>query len=243
MSGSVVVVAATLILANGKIWTGDGFANSVLIEGNRIVAVEGPSSGPSLRSGPGTKVIDLRGRLAVPGFIDNHVHFIEGGFQLSRVQLRDAASPEEFARRIAAHTKKIGPGKWIVGGEWDEQLWQPYQLPTRAMIDEVTKDNPVFVSRLDGHMALANTEAMKAANVGDDVKDVDGGEIVRDAARDARRPRLWIHRCGRCDRPGRAGARRVVRSPATAILWPPLRAAARCTDPSASAPAPAWPAA
>ena len=153
---NAVIVAAALVLANGKVWTGDGFAKSVTIEGNRIVALDA-------RAPEGARVVDLRGRLAVPGFIDNHVHFSWGAAAIAQVRLRDAASPEEFARRIGAHAAEIGKGKWVTGGEWDEQLWQPYRLPTRQMIDAVTPDNPVFVARLDGHMALANGVALKLA--------------------------------------------------------------------------------
>ncbi|MEK6374439.1 MAG: amidohydrolase [Acidobacteriota bacterium] len=168
---------AALVLTNGKIWTGDParpFAESVVIDGNRIVAVGEPAS-------PGARVIDLRGRLAVPGFIDNHTHFIDGGMQISRVQLRDAATPQEFARRIGRYAKKIGKGKWITGGEWDHTIWTPSLLPTRRLIDAGTPDNPVFVSRLDGHMALANSAALKLAGVTREVQDPPGGTIVRDA--------------------------------------------------------------
>lgn len=169
-----MVLAATLVLQNGKIWTGEAFAKSVTIEGNRIVAVDGPRPADA-------RVIDLRGRLAVPGFIDNHVHFSWVGASLSRVQLRDAATPEEFARRIGAQAQKLGKGKWVTGGEWDEQLWQPYRLPTRQMIDAATADNPVFVARLDGHMALANSLALKLAGITRESNDPPGGTIVRDA--------------------------------------------------------------
>src|SRR5207237_9108127 len=133
---------------------------AVEIEGNRTVAV-----GPSAEAGKNGAVIDLKGRLAVPGFIDNHTHFIDGGFELSRVQLRDAATPQEFARRISEYAKRVGPGVWIVGGEWDHTIWNPTSLPTRQLIDAVTQENPVFVSRLDGHMALANSLALKMGNV------------------------------------------------------------------------------
>jgi predicted amidohydrolase YtcJ len=171
---AAVMLAATLVLTNGKIWTGDSFVRSVTIEGNRIVAVDAPPP-------PGARTLDLHGRLAVPGFIDNHVHFSWGGTALSQVHLRDAATPDEFARRIAAHAQKIGKGKWVTGGEWDEQLWQPYRLPTRQMVDAGTPDNPVFVSRLDGHMALANGVALKLAGITRESKDPPGGTIVRDA--------------------------------------------------------------
>lgn len=174
MDGAVVMLAATLVLTNGKIWTGDGFAKSVIIEGNRILAVDAPAPADA-------RVIDLRGRLAVPGFIDNHVHFSWGAAAASQVRLRDARTPEEFARRIAEQARKLGKGKWVTGGEWDEQLWQPYRLPHRAMIDASTPDNPVFVSRLDGHMALANAVALKLAGITRETPDPPGGTIVRDA--------------------------------------------------------------
>jgi len=168
-----------MILTNGKIWTGDAkrpWAEAVKIEGNRIVAV-----GSAAEIGRDGSIIDLKGRLAVPGLIDNHTHFVDGGFEISRVQLRDASTPQEFARRIGEYAKKIGPGKWIIGGEWDHTLWNPPNLPTRQLIDAVTPQNPVFVSRLDGHMALANSVALKMANVTRDTADPPGGTIVRDA--------------------------------------------------------------
>ena len=139
-----VLIAANLILFNGKIWTGDQnkrFVDAVAIEGNRIIAT-GTNQEVTAKAEPDSKRIDLHGRLAVPGFIDNHTHFIDGGFELSRVQLRDASSPQEFARRIADFAKRAGKGAWILGGQWDEQLWKPYALPTKQMIDAVTPDNP-----------------------------------------------------------------------------------------------------
>ena len=172
-------VLAAVILTNGKIWTGDAqrpWAEAVRIEGNRIVAV-----GSGAEIGNDGSIIDLKGRLALPGFIDNHTHFIDGGFELSRVHLRDAATPQEFARRIGEYAKKIGPGKWIVGGEWDQTIWNPPALPTRQLIDAVTPQNPVFVSRLDGHMGLANSLTLKMANVTRETPDPPGGTIVRDA--------------------------------------------------------------
>ncbi|HVS32540.1 MAG TPA: amidohydrolase [Thermoanaerobaculia bacterium] len=177
------LVVANLIFVNGKIWTGGqgtGFVQAVAIEGDRIVAA-GTNESVLAAAPRDARRVDLRGRLVTPGFIDNHVHFIDGGLQTSRVRLRDAATPEELARRIAEYAKKAGRGKWIVGGEWDEQLWNPYRLPTRQMVDSVTPHNPVFVSRLDGHMALANSVALKMAGITRQSKDPPGGTIVRDA--------------------------------------------------------------
>src|SRR5438093_7359255 len=175
----MLTILAVVILTNGKIWTGDAhraWAEAVAIEGNRIVAV-----GSSSDIGRNGSVINLKGRLAVPGFIDNHTHFIDSGMELSRVQLRDAKTPHEFARRIGEYAKRVGPGKWITSGEWDHTLWNPPALPTRQLIDAVTPQNPVFVSRLDGHMALANSVALQMAKVTRDTHDPPGGTIVRDA--------------------------------------------------------------
>lgn len=177
------VIAASMILVNGKIWTGDPksrFVEAVAIEGNRIIAT-GTREEVTRAAGPNARTIDLRGRLAVPGFIDNHTHFVDGSFEISRVSLRDANTPQEFARRIGEYAKKIGKGQWIIGGQWDHTLWNPPDLPTRQLIDALTPDNPVFVSRLDGHMALANSVALKMAGITRASADPAGGTIVRDA--------------------------------------------------------------
>jgi predicted amidohydrolase YtcJ len=132
-------------------------------------------------AGPDANHIDAGDGLVVPGLIDSHIHLIEGGLHLTSVQLRDAKTQAEFVRRVGEFAKKLKPGEWITGGDWDHTLWGG-ELPDRHWIDAITPDNPVWMPRLDGHMALANTAAMKTAGLGDDLKDVPGGEIVRDAA-------------------------------------------------------------
>jgi hypothetical protein len=117
----------------------------------------------------------------LPGLIDAHVHFSTGGFDISSVQLKSAATREEFVRRIAEHVKKVSKGEWILGGTWDHENWPGAPLPTREWIDAVTPDNPVFLSRYDGHMSLANSVAMKLAGVTRDTPTPAGGEIVKDA--------------------------------------------------------------
>jgi predicted amidohydrolase YtcJ len=97
------------------------------------------------------------------------------------VQLRDARTPAEFIARIKAYAQTVPAGTWILGGDWDHQRWGG-ELPTRAWIDSVTPNNPVWVNRLDGHMGLANTAALRAAKITAATKDVSGGTIVRDAA-------------------------------------------------------------
>ena len=124
--------------------------------------------------------IDAEGRRVLPGFNDAHVHLIDGGTALDNVHLKDAETPAEFARRIGERAK-TKPGEWILGGEWDDQRWAPAELPTRQLIDDVTNATPVFVTRYDGHMALANSTALGRAGITESTPDPPGGAIVRDA--------------------------------------------------------------
>ena len=179
---AVSAAAISLVLVNGRVWTGDRTrpeAEAVAIAGDRVAAV-GSSAEIKAHARPGTDVIDLGGAFVTPGFTDSHVHFVDGGFRLTSVQLRDARTPQEFAARIKAFAESVPPGTWITGGDWDHQLWGG-ELPRRDWIDAATPNHPVWVNRLDGHMALANAAALKAAGLTRDVKDVAGGEISRDA--------------------------------------------------------------
>ncbi|GIU81530.1 MAG: hypothetical protein KatS3mg006_0594 [Pyrinomonadaceae bacterium] len=173
---------ADLAVINAKVRTMDDAkpqAEAIAVWGNKIVAV-GSNEEIKALIGDKTKVIDAKGRLVLPGFNDSHLHFMEGGASLSSVDLRDAKSPEEFVRRIKEFASKLPKGRWILNGNWDHENWNPSILPTKEMIDPVTPDNPVFINRLDGHMALANSLALKLAGVDRNTKDVEGGEIVRD---------------------------------------------------------------
>jgi predicted amidohydrolase YtcJ len=114
----------------------------------------------------------------LPGFIDDHTHFVSGGFQLMSVDLRDAKTPDEFAKRIKEYADK-NPGRWITGGDWDHELWGG-ELPRKEWIDQFTQQNPVFVTRYDGHMGLANSLALKLAGITRETPDPPGGLIVRD---------------------------------------------------------------
>ena len=173
---------ADLVLRGGRIWAGKGLppATALASRGEHVLAV-GSDRDTSAYVGPKTRVVELRGRFVVPGFNDAHVHFIDGGFGLLSVDLRDALDEAEFARRIAAHAKALPAGTWILNGNWDHQRWPSKQEPTKALLDATTPDHPVFVNRLDGHMGLANGLALKLAGVTRDTKDVPGGTIVRDA--------------------------------------------------------------
>ncbi len=171
----------TLAIVNARVWTGDPenpSAEAVAVAGDRLAAVGTTAHITAMAAG--AEIIDAQGQFLVPGFIDTHVHFLEGGSRLASVQLRDAATREAFAERIGAFAKTVPAGTWITGGDWDHQLWGG-ELPRRDWIDAVTPDHPVWVNRLDGHMALANSAALRATGVTAGVTDVSGGEIVRDA--------------------------------------------------------------
>jgi len=175
--------AADLVILNAKIWTVDKAlpsAQAVAILGDRIVAV-GSDAEVSAWRGPSTRVIDAGGKLLLPGFNDAHVHFVSGGQQLENVQLVDATSAAEFVRRIEARAKKTPGGEWMMGGDWDETKWSPAALPTKELIDPFTAEVPVFLSRYDGHMALANSLALRLAGVTPHTPDPPGGIILRDA--------------------------------------------------------------
>jgi len=174
---------ADLVIRNARIWTGvpeSPWASALAIRGDRVVAV-GEAAAVDPLIGDRTEIIDSPAGLVLPGFIDSHVHLLSSGFELSSIQLRGAQTPEEFARRIGEFAGNIGPGEWIEGGSWDHQNWGG-ELPRRDWIDALTPDRPVFVSRLDGHMALANSKALALAGIDRDTPDVEGGEIVRDAS-------------------------------------------------------------
>lgn len=165
-----------VLYTNGVIWTGAGVdAEALGVTDGRLSFVGSAADAAVVGAG---QVVDLDGAFVVPGFIDNHTHFLQGGMQLASVDLRDADSPEEFARRIGEFASGLPEGRWILGGDWDHEAWGG-ELPDRAWIDSVGGDHPVFVSRLDLHMALANTRALELAGILESAEDVAGGEIVR----------------------------------------------------------------
>jgi predicted amidohydrolase YtcJ len=172
---------ADLIIHNGVIWIGSDSSTTVeamAIKGDKIIAT-GTNDAILKLKNTSTKKIDLEGKFVTPGFIDSHIHLMTGGRSLLSVDLRDADSPEKFSQRIADFTKEIAPNEWILEGNWDHTLWGG-ELPKKEWIDELTPDNPVVVFRLDWHMVLANSAALKYAGIDKNTPDVEGGTIVRD---------------------------------------------------------------
>ncbi|MFO7732161.1 MAG: amidohydrolase, partial [Candidatus Aminicenantes bacterium] len=175
---------ADLVLTAGKVWTGDpGLprAEAVAVRGGRILGVGSAAEIRDMVAG-GTEVIDLVGALVLPGFTDAHTHFLAGGFALSRVDLCGAGGREEFAARIVAEARRLGPGRWVLGGGWDQRRFDPVELPCKEWIDAATSENPVCVDRVDLHTVLANSVALRIAGITKATPDPAGGEIVRDAA-------------------------------------------------------------
>ncbi|HEY1008822.1 MAG: amidohydrolase [Daejeonella sp.] len=174
--------AATLAVINARIWTGDPdqpWAEAMAVKGEEILFV-GTNQEVEKLTGEGSNVIDAKGKMVTPGFNDAHIHFIDGGFGLSSVQLRDAKTRQEFIDRIAAFAKTIPAGSWILNGDWDHTNWGG-ELPKASWIDSITPNHPVFIQRLDGHMGLANTAAMNLSKVNSSTKDILGGTITRDS--------------------------------------------------------------
>lgn len=172
---------ADLVIQGGAVWTGlstgRGQPGAVAIADGKILAV-GDSAQIARYVGAKTEILRADAGLVLPGFADGHTHFIDGGFQLASVNLREASTPQEFTRRIKEYAARLKPGEWITGGDWDHELWRGAPLPRRDWIDSVTPNNPVFVNRLDGHMALANSAAMRAAGFTAATAAPPGGEIT-----------------------------------------------------------------
>ncbi|XP_027911178.1 protein LONG AFTER FAR-RED 3 isoform X2 [Vigna unguiculata] len=173
---------ADLVLRNGVIYTSDDslpFAESMAVANGRVLRVGNHSFVKELE-GYGTQVLDLGGKVVVPGFIDSHVHFIAGGLQMMQVELRGVNKKEEFVRRVKDAAQSSKQGFWILGGGWNNDLWEG-DLPAASWIDDITPNNPVWLSRVDGHMGLANSVALKLAGITNLTDDPMGGIIVRAA--------------------------------------------------------------
>ncbi|PSS26497.1 Amidohydrolase [Actinidia chinensis var. chinensis] len=173
-------LVADLVVSNGTIYTSDAslpLADSMAVRGGRVLRVGNYSSVQDL-AGHGTKVINLEGKVVVPGFIDSHVHLIFGGLQMVRVELRGVNKKDEFVRKVKDAATNLKHGSWLLGGGWNNDLWGG-ELPIASWIDDVTPHNPVWLSRMDGHMGLANSLALKIAGITNYTEDPNGGAIMR----------------------------------------------------------------
>jgi predicted amidohydrolase YtcJ len=174
-------VAADLILLNGKVWTVDKSlpeAEAVAIWRDRILAVGGSADIRPLR-GPRTRIIDLKGRRAVPGFYDSHIHLLGSGQRLSEVALKDAPNEAEFGKRLREFDQKLPRDRWLLGGEWDHDRTFNGELPSAELLDKYVPDRPVFLRRYDGHMGVVNSRVLKLAGITAKTPDPSGGVIYR----------------------------------------------------------------
>ncbi|MFZ0641146.1 MAG: amidohydrolase [Candidatus Acidiferrales bacterium] len=174
---------ADLVLTNGDVYTVDSVrprAQAMAIRGEKIVAV-GSSEEVRAWIGSQTRVIDLHGRFAMPGFNDAHVHLASAGMAKVIVNFEGAKSLTEFQQRLRAALKNYKPGEWITGSGWDHTLWPEQRFPTRWDLDAVSKDHPMIFSRVDGHVAVVNSLALKIAGITKSTADPPGSHIVHDA--------------------------------------------------------------
>lgn len=170
---------ADKIYFNAKIWTGDSaqpLADAIAIKDNKIVFV---GKDYAALKGDKTEMIDVGGKMIVPGFIDNHTHFLTGGYNLASVNLRTVKTKEEFISTLKNYCQQHPGDSWIQGGDWDHEAWGG-ELPNKSWIDSVTGEHPLFVSRYDGHMAFANSKALSIAKINKNTSAPAGGVIIKD---------------------------------------------------------------
>jgi predicted amidohydrolase YtcJ len=170
---------ADKIYTNADVWTGDSTqprATVLAIKGDSILYV---GDKEDLFKGKNTVVVNMQGKMIVPGFIDNHTHFLSGGYDLASVVLREARTKKDFIETLKTFCLAHPDGRWVQGGDWDHEAWGG-DLPRKEWIDSISPGSPVFVSRYDGHMALANSKALRLAGIDRNTVAPHGGEIVKD---------------------------------------------------------------
>jgi predicted amidohydrolase YtcJ len=179
---------ADLVLRNGKIVTMNSAvptAQAIAVRGDRIAAL-GSDADAQKWIGPRTRVIDLHGMLAIPGFIEGHGHFTGVGEFRMGLDLREARTWDDIVAQVARAAKRARPGEWILGRGFHQSKWsRPPQpnvegFPTHESLDKVSPDNPVLLTHASGHAAFVNAKAMQAAGITRDKKNPSGGEILKD---------------------------------------------------------------
>ena len=173
--------AQRVIYTNAKVYTGDvakPWVEAFVTEGDRLVMTGSRTEAMKWKDS-NTALVDLNQKLVLPGFIDNHTHFMIGGNYLLGVDLHPAKSVAEFRSILKSYTG-AHPGEWVTGGNWDHEGWDIKKLPVRQQLDDVTGTSPVFVQRMEGHMAIANSIALRLAGINRDTPSPEGGVIVKD---------------------------------------------------------------
>lgn len=175
---------ADLILVNTKIYTVDDshpFVEAMAVRGGRVAFI-GSTREALLLRGPSTQVLDLAGRTVIAGMVDAHAHLFGLGTFLRDIDLTDTRSYDAIVSRVSGRVKDLPSGRWVIGRGWDQNKWGDTRFPTHEALSRVTPNNPVVLTRIDGHAILANAAAMKAAGVTPSTRDPAGGRIERTAS-------------------------------------------------------------
>jgi predicted amidohydrolase YtcJ len=170
-----------VIFYNGSVYLGNLHRPQALAVRDDRIAQVGMDADIRKLAGPKTKLVDLHGAFVMPGFNDAHIHLWSGGLEMQHVDLVSAKSLDDMKARIAAKAKETPAGAWMQGRGWDHTKWQDQRLPSRKDIDAVTGDHPAFFPRIDGHIGVANSAALKFAGIDRNTPDPQGGKIDRDA--------------------------------------------------------------
>ncbi|HEY3103470.1 MAG TPA: amidohydrolase [Pyrinomonadaceae bacterium] len=176
------IAPADLIFTGGNIYTVNArqpHAEAIAVKGDRIVFV-GSNAGAKQYQGKNTRVIDLHGATVVPGLTDAHYHFIGVGQREMNLNLEGITNLEDFLAKVKARVDQARPGEWVTGRGWIETFWKPPVFPTRWDLDKIAPNNPVYLTRADGHGAVANSAALKIGGVTKETKDPFGGQVLRD---------------------------------------------------------------
>ena len=173
---------ADVVFVNGNVYTVNEKqprAEAIAVKGDRIVFV-GSNANAKQFQGRGTRVIDLHGETVVPGMTDAHYHFIGVGQREMNLNLEGITNLEDFLAKVKERVDRTKPEEWVTGRGWIETFWKPPVFPTRWDLDKISPNNPVFLTRADGHGAVANSAALKIGGVTKESKDPFGGQILRD---------------------------------------------------------------
>ncbi|MGH9833042.1 MAG: amidohydrolase [Blastocatellia bacterium] len=180
--GEAQVEPADIVFKNGNIYTVNDAspkAEAIAVKYGRIVFA-GSNADAKRHEGKGARVIDLKGKTVLPGFVDAHYHFSGVGFREMNLNLEGTVSLEDFLAKVKARVDKAKPGEWVTGRGWIETFWKPQAFPTRSDLDKISPNNPVYLTRADGHGAVANSAAFKIASIDKNTENPFGGEIMKD---------------------------------------------------------------
>ena len=174
--------AADIVFKNGNVYTVNERqprAEAIAVKGNKIIFV-GSNRDAKAHEGKATRVVDLQGKTVVPGLTDAHYHLAGVGAREMNLNLEGTTSLEDFLAKVKARVDRAKAGEWVTGRGWIETFWKPPTFPTRWDLDKIAPENPVYLTRADGHAAVVNSAALKVAGVTKETADPQGGEIMKD---------------------------------------------------------------